>query len=113
MNLHEYQAKELLRQFNLPLLVGKAYINQLDNVDADLDNLQGSGGWADPDLKRLIIMDLIIRKAGGNSGSRSQTLHNNGPDNLQGSPGLRKTVLIIACAMLLEIPRSPPRRPIE
>ncbi len=41
MNLHEYQAKELLRQFNLPLLVGKAYINQLDNVDADLDNLQG------------------------------------------------------------------------
>ena len=41
MDLHEYQAKELLRQFNLPLLVGKAYINQLDNVDADLDNLQG------------------------------------------------------------------------
>ena len=40
MNLHEYQAKELLRQFNLPLLEGKAYINQLDNVDADLDNLQ-------------------------------------------------------------------------
>ena len=41
MDLHEYQAKELLRQFNLPLLEGKAYINQLDNVDADLDNLQG------------------------------------------------------------------------
>ncbi len=41
MDLHEYQAKELLRQFNLPLLAGKAYINQLDNVDADLDNLQG------------------------------------------------------------------------
>jgi len=41
MDLHEYQAKELLRQFNLPILEGKAYINHLDNVDADLDNLQG------------------------------------------------------------------------
>ena len=41
MDLHEYQAKELLQQFNLPLLRGQVYINQLDSVDADLDNLQG------------------------------------------------------------------------
>jgi succinyl-CoA synthetase beta subunit len=41
MDLHEYQAKELLRQFNLPLLEGKAYIDHIDNVDADLDRLQG------------------------------------------------------------------------
>ena len=41
MNLHEYQAKELLRQFNLPLPMGKTYIDHLDNVDADLDKLQG------------------------------------------------------------------------
>ena len=31
MNLHEYQAKELLFQFDLPILQGKAYINNLKN----------------------------------------------------------------------------------
>ena len=41
MNLHEYQAKELLKKFNLPLLKGKAYINQLDNIENDLEILQG------------------------------------------------------------------------
>ena len=41
MNLHEYQAKELLKQFNLPLLKGKAYLNQLDNIENDLEILQG------------------------------------------------------------------------
>jgi succinyl-CoA synthetase beta subunit len=41
MNLHEYQAKELLKQFNLPLLKGKVYINQLDNIENDLEILQG------------------------------------------------------------------------
>ena len=41
MNLHEYQAKELLKQFNLPLLKGKAYIKQLDNIENDLEILQG------------------------------------------------------------------------
>ena len=41
MNLHEYQAKELLKQFNLPLLKGKAYINQLNNIENDLNILQG------------------------------------------------------------------------
>ena len=41
MNLHEYQAKELLRQFNLPMLEGKSYISQLDNLDTDLDDLKG------------------------------------------------------------------------
>ena len=41
MNLHEYQAKELLRQFDLPLLKGKAYINNLDTIEKDLNNLSG------------------------------------------------------------------------
>ena len=41
MNLHEYQAKELLKKFNLPLLNGKAYIENIDTIDEDLDNLQG------------------------------------------------------------------------
>ena len=33
MNLHEYQAKELLRQFDLPLLKGKAYVNDLKTIE--------------------------------------------------------------------------------
>ena len=33
MNLHEYQAKELLQQFDLPLLKGKAYINNLETIE--------------------------------------------------------------------------------
>ena len=41
MNLHEYQAKELLRQFDLPLLKGKAYINNLKTIEKDLNNLPG------------------------------------------------------------------------
>ena len=41
MNLHEYQAKELLRQFDLPLLKGKAYINNLEIIEKDLNDLSG------------------------------------------------------------------------
>ena len=41
MNLHEYQAKELLQQFDLPLLKGKAYINNLDTIEKDLNDLLG------------------------------------------------------------------------
>ena len=41
MNLHEYQAKELLLQFELPLLKGKAYINNLETIEKDLNDLSG------------------------------------------------------------------------
>jgi succinyl-CoA synthetase beta subunit len=41
MNLHEYQAKELLLKFELPLLKGKSYINSLDGMEDDLNNLKG------------------------------------------------------------------------
>jgi succinyl-CoA synthetase beta subunit len=41
MNLHEYQAKELLRQYKLPLLNGRFYIEKLDELLLDLDNLKG------------------------------------------------------------------------
>ena len=41
MNLHEYQAKELLRQFDLPLLKGKAYVNDLKTIEKDLNELPG------------------------------------------------------------------------
>ena len=41
MNLHEYQAKELLRQFDLPLLNGKTYIGNLKTIEKDLNDLSG------------------------------------------------------------------------
>ena len=41
MNLHEYQAKELLRQYDLPLLKGKAYIENLETIEKDLNDLSG------------------------------------------------------------------------
>ena len=41
MDLHEYQAKELLRKFGLPLLSGKFYENNLNNIDHDLSILNG------------------------------------------------------------------------
>ena len=41
MNLHEYQAKELLIKFELPLLKGKSYIKVVDGIEDDLNNLKG------------------------------------------------------------------------
>lgn len=41
MNLHEYQAKEILLKFELPLLRGSSYIKVLDGIEDDLNNLQG------------------------------------------------------------------------
>ncbi len=41
MNLHEYQAKKLLQQFGLPLLKGKAYVNNLKTIEKDLNDLSG------------------------------------------------------------------------
>ena len=41
MNLHEYQAKQLLLDFNLPILNGKVYINNLENIEEDLKKIKG------------------------------------------------------------------------
>jgi succinyl-CoA synthetase beta subunit len=41
MNLHEYQAKNILSQFDLPLLKGNFYIDGLDGIEVDLETLQG------------------------------------------------------------------------
>ncbi len=41
MNLHEYQAKNLLRKYNLPILEGKSYIENLDSLKNDLENIKG------------------------------------------------------------------------
>ena len=41
MNLHEYQAKDLLRKYNLPVLQGKSYIENIDNFSKDIENIKG------------------------------------------------------------------------
>ncbi len=41
MNLHEYQAKQLLLDFDLPILNNKFYINNLNNIEKDLKELNG------------------------------------------------------------------------
>ena len=41
MNIHEYQAKELLRKFKLPLLNGKSYNEKLESLELDLEILNG------------------------------------------------------------------------
>jgi len=41
MNLHEYQAKEILKNFGLPVLNGKAYNKNLDTLETDLIDLVG------------------------------------------------------------------------
>ena len=41
MNLHEYQAKDLLRKHNLPILEGKSYIENVDDLEKDLQNIKG------------------------------------------------------------------------
>ena len=41
MNLHEYQAKDLLRKYNLPILEGKSYLENVDNLGTDLQNIKG------------------------------------------------------------------------
>ena len=41
MNLHEYQAKELLCKYELPLIKGKVFIGNLSNLDNEIDFLEG------------------------------------------------------------------------
>ena len=41
MNLHEYQAKEVLKKFGLPILEGKSYDKNLDSIEKDIGDLSG------------------------------------------------------------------------
>ena len=41
MNIHEYQAKEILKNYGLPVLKGKAYNKNLETLDADIKDLKG------------------------------------------------------------------------
>ena len=41
MNLHEYQAKELLKKFDLPVLEGIVFIENLSQIEENLETLKG------------------------------------------------------------------------
>ena len=41
MNIHEYQAKEILKKFGLPILNGKSYEKNLDFLETELKDLKG------------------------------------------------------------------------
>ena len=41
MNIHEYQAKEILKKFGLPILNGKSYEKNLDLLQTELKDLKG------------------------------------------------------------------------
>ena len=45
MNLHEYQSKELLKKFDLPIPRGKIFINNLNKFGDKITEL-GPGPWA-------------------------------------------------------------------
>ena len=36
MNIHEYQAKEILKNYGLPVLKGKSYNKNLETLDSDI-----------------------------------------------------------------------------
>ena len=41
MNIHEYQAKEILKQYGLPVLKGKSYNKNLQTLNDDIADLKG------------------------------------------------------------------------
>ena len=41
MNIHEYQAKEILKNYGLPVLTGTSYNKNLETLDADIKDLKG------------------------------------------------------------------------
>ena len=41
MNIHEYQAKQILKNFGLPVLNGKSYNINLDSIEGDITDLKG------------------------------------------------------------------------
>ncbi len=41
MNIHEYQAKEILKQYGLPVLKGKSYNKNLETLNDDMADLKG------------------------------------------------------------------------
>ena len=44
MNLHEYQAKELLKKFDLPVPKGLVFIENLSQIEENLETLKALRG---------------------------------------------------------------------
>lgn len=87
MNLHEYQAKEILKKFNLPLLNGLSYVDSLDSLEQDLDKLQGPP-W---------VVKSQIHAGGRGAGSFITSFNNKGGVQVVHS---KKETVDIANAML-------------
>jgi len=87
MNLHEYQAKEILRKFELPLLKGKSYVKKLDLIDEDLNYLKGPP-W---------IVKSQIHAGGRGAGYFKNSFNNKGGVQIVNE---KFNVYIIASAML-------------
>ena len=87
MNLHEYQAKEILRKFELPLLKGKSYVKKLDLIDDDLNYLKGPP-W---------IVKSQIHAGGRGAGYFKNSFNNKGGVQIVNE---KFNVYIIASAML-------------
>ena len=87
MNLHEYQAKELLRKFNLPLLSGKFYISSLNNLEKEIDNLVGPP-W---------VVKSQIHAGGRGAGYFKNSVNNKGGVQIAKS---KDEIKILANAML-------------
>ncbi len=87
MNLHEYQAKELLRKFNLPLLSGKFYISNLNNLEKEIDNLVGPP-W---------VVKSQIHAGGRGAGYFKNSVNNRGGVQIAKS---KDEIKILANAML-------------
>ena len=68
MNLHEYQAKKLLRKFKLPLLNGVSYKEKLDSLLSDIDTLNGPP-W---------VVKSQIHAGGRGAGRFKNTFNNKG-----------------------------------
>ena len=87
MNLHEYQAKELLRQFDLPVLKGKAYVENLETIEKDLNDLQGPP-W---------VVKSQIHAGGRGAGYFKKAFNNNG--GVQVVTKKSEVALIAKCMM--------------
>ena len=75
MNLHEYQAKDLLRKYNLPLLEGKSYIGHVDDLGKDLQNIKGPP-W---------VIKSQIHAGGRGAGTFLKPFNENGGVQIAGS----------------------------
>ena len=68
MNIHEYQAKELLSKYGLPILNGKTFINKIENFEEIIKEIKGPP-W---------IIKSQIHAGGRGAGYFKNTFNNKG-----------------------------------